>query len=82
MILPSSEFPHSIMKGGDAMKKMTISIGLLIAMLATAAFGAGQKFTCRETGKTMDKCCCEMKDGKFYCKLTKKTYDQCCCDVK
>jgi hypothetical protein len=44
--------------------------------------GAGQKMTCRETGKTMDKCCCEMKDGKFYCKLTKKTYDQCCCDMK
>ena len=36
----------------------------------------------RMTGKTMDKCCCEMKDGKFYCKLTKKTYDQCCCDTK
>jgi hypothetical protein len=45
-------------------------------------FGAGQKFTCRVTGKTMDKCCCEMEDGKFYCKLTKKTYDQCCCDMK
>ena len=70
------------MKRGDATKKMTLSIGLVVAMLATAAFGAGQKFTCRETGKTMDKCCCEMKDGKFYCKLTKKTYDQCCCDVK
>jgi len=51
-------------------------------MLATTAFGAGQKYTCRETGKTMDKCCCEMKNGKFYCKLTKKTYDQCCCDMK
>jgi hypothetical protein len=45
-------------------------------------FGAGQKFTCRVTGKTMDKCCCEMKDDKFYCKLTKTTYDQCCCDMK
>ena len=47
-----------------------------------SVFGAGQKMTCRETGKTMDKCCCETKDGKFYCKLTKKTYDQCCCDMK
>ena len=70
------------MKGGDATKKMTLSIGLVIAMLATAAFGAGQKFACRETGKSMDKCCCEMKGGKFYCKLTKKTYDQYCCDMK
>jgi hypothetical protein len=49
------------MKGGDATKKMTLSIGLVIAMLATDAFGAGQKFACRETGKWMDKCCCEIR---------------------
>jgi len=71
-----------MMKGGDEMKKAKLSVGLVLALLATSAFGAGQKMTCRETGKTMDKCCCEMKDGKFYCKLTKKTYDQCCCDMK
>jgi len=51
-------------------------------VLATSAFGAAQKTTCRVTGKTMDQCCCEMKAGKFYCKLTKKTYDKCCCDMK
>jgi len=51
-------------------------------LFAGIAFGAEQKMTCRVTGKTMDQCCCEMKDGKFYCKLTKKTYDQCCCDMK
>ena len=64
--------------------KTLLSIGLAVAVLATAALGAEQqkKITCRETGKTMDKCCCEMKDGKFYCKLTKKTYDKCCCDMK
>ena len=71
-----------MMEGGDHMKKRILRIGLVLALLATSAFGAGQKMTCRETGKTMHKCCCEMKDGKFYCKLTKKTYDQCCCDVK
>jgi hypothetical protein len=71
-----------MMKGGDHMKKRISSIGLVLALLATSAFGAGQKMTCRETGNAMDKCCCEMKDGKFYCKLTKKTYDQCCCDMK
>ena len=56
--------------------------GLILALLAATAFGAAQKWTCLETGKTMSKCCCEMKDGKFCCKLTKKTYDQCCCDMK
>ncbi len=64
------------------MKKKISKIGLILALLATSAFGAGQKMTCRVTDKTMDKCCCEMKDEKFYCKLTKKTYHHCCCDMK
>jgi len=63
------------------MKKMILSVGLAVALLATSGFGA-EKTTCRITGKTMDKCCCEMKAGKFYCKFTKKTYDECCCDMK
>ena len=71
-----------MVKGGDDMKKTILSVGLGFAILASSAFGAGQKYYCRETGKTLDKCCCEMKDGKFYCKLTKKIYDQCCCDIK
>ncbi len=54
------------------MKKAILSVGLVLALVATSAFAVGQKFTCRETGKTMDKCCCEMRGGKFYCKLTKK----------
>jgi hypothetical protein len=64
------------------MKNSILSIGLALAVLASSALGASQTITCRVTGKTMDKCCCEMKGGKFYCKLTKKTYDQCCCDMK
>jgi hypothetical protein len=63
-------------------KKAILSVGLVLAVLATSAFGAGQKMTCHVTGKTLEKCCCEMKAAKFYCKLTKKTYDQCCCDMK
>jgi hypothetical protein len=70
------------MKGGDYMKATIIRTGLILAVLAITAFGAEQKMTCRETGKTMDKCCCEMKDGKLYCPFTKKTYDKCCCDMK
>jgi hypothetical protein len=64
------------------MKNSILSIGLALAVFASSALGASQKITCRVTGKTMDKCCCEMKDGKFYCKLIKKTYGQCCCDMK
>jgi len=64
------------------MKNSILSASLAIAVLASSAFGAGQKITCRVTGKKMDQCCCEMKSGKFYCKLTKKSYDECCCDMK
>ncbi len=64
------------------MKKSILSVGLALAVLASSALGASQKVTCRVTGKTMDQCCCEMKNGKFYCKLTKKTYNECCCDMK
>jgi len=64
------------------MKMSILRAGVILALLATTAFGAEKKYTCRETGKTVDKYCCEMKDGKFYCKLTKKTYGKCCCDVK
>lgn len=61
--------------------KNSITVAL-ICLLPLSAFAAAQKTTCRVTGKTMDECCCEMKNGKFYCKLTKKTYDECCCDMK
>ena len=64
------------------MNKTILSVGVVAGLLASIAFGAEQKTTCRITGKTVDKCCCEMKDGKFYCTLTKKTYDQCCCDMR
>jgi hypothetical protein len=63
------------------MKTTLLRTGLILAMLATTAFGASQKMTCHVTGKTMDQCCCEMKDGKFYCTFTKKTYDKCCCSM-
>ena len=64
------------------MKKTLLNFGLALAVLATSISGAGQNITCRVTGKTMDKCCCETKHGKFYCKLNKKTYNQCCCEMK
>lgn len=71
-----------MVKEGDDMKESILAIGLAVAVLASTAFSGEQKTTCRITGKTMDKCCCEMKGAKFYCKLTKKTYDLCCCDMK
>jgi hypothetical protein len=62
--------------------KIMLMLLAVLAILLSSGFAQEKKMTCRVTGKTLDKCCCEMKNGKFYCKLTKKTYDDCCCDMK
>ena len=64
------------------MKNSIMAVALILALMAATVFAAPQKITCRITGKTMDQCCCEAKNGKLYCKLTKKTYEECCCDMK
>ena len=38
------------------------------------------KMRCTLTGKVVDKCCCEQRDGKTYCPLAGKTVDKCCCE--
>jgi len=37
------------------------------------------KMRCSLTGKEVDKCCCEKRDGKLYCTLAKKNVAKCCC---
>lgn len=46
------------------MKQSILTTAVIIAMFVSTAFGATGKITCRETGKTMNKCCCTVKDGK------------------
>ena len=38
------------------------------------------KLRCTLTGKVVDKCCCEQRDGKTYCPLAGKTVEKCCCE--
>jgi len=38
------------------------------------------KMKCKLTGKVVDECCCEQRDGKTYCPLANKTVDGCCCE--
>ena len=33
---------------------------------------------CTLTGKRIDACCCQMKDGALYCPLAKQKIDHCC----
>jgi hypothetical protein len=35
---------------------------------------------CKLTGKKLEKCCCETRDGKLYCPLAKKEIKECCCE--
>ncbi len=35
---------------------------------------------CSLTGKIVDKCCCEQREGKTYCTLAGKTVESCCCE--
>jgi len=38
------------------------------------------KLRCGLTGKVVDKCCCEPREGgKMHCTLAKKDVDKCCC---
>ena len=38
------------------------------------------KMRCTLTGKIVDKCCCEQREGKTYCPLAGKTVEKCCCE--
>lgn len=39
-----------------------------------------EKMKCSLTGKVVDKCCCEEREGKTYCTLAKKAVEKCCCN--
>ena len=54
------------------MRKLILSLGLVLVVLATSAFGAAQTTICRVTGKTMDQCCCEMKNESSTVRSPKK----------
>jgi hypothetical protein len=58
-----------------------MSVALLLLVLAgSATSGVPESgLICTLTGKKIDACCCQMKDGKLYCPLAKKTIETCCC---
>lgn len=62
--------------------RRVIAIAIL---LVTAGIGAGhtkatvKNLVCSLTGRTIETCCCQEKDGKLYCPLADKTIDDCCC---
>ena len=62
---------------------MMLAISLLLlagsASSRTASLESG--LMCTLTGKRIDACCCQQKDGKLYCPLAKRTIETCCCQL-
>jgi len=40
---------------------------------------SAQKLRCSLTGKTVDTCCCEQRQGKLHCTLADRDVATCCC---
>jgi hypothetical protein len=51
----------------------TLAIGAVVSVASAATM------KCTLTGKEVNTCCCEQKNGKPFCKLAKKEVDKCCC---
>ena len=58
-----------------------LSATLLLGSLLLASPAAPKKETlrCTLTNTTVEKCCCQQREGKLYCPLAKKTIETCCC---
>lgn len=52
-------------------------VGLLFAV--PPAPTAKPALRCTLTNQKMEKCCCQVREGKLYCPLAKKVIDACCC---
>jgi hypothetical protein len=47
---------------------------------ATEASAKAGKLRCSLTGKEVQKCCCEQREGgRLHCTLAKKDVEKCCC---
>ena len=57
----------------------SIAVALLLAGSASSAHLSESGVICTLTGKKIDACCCQLKDGTLYCPLAKTYIDACCC---
>ncbi len=56
-----------------------IAVSVLLTGTASSAHLSESGLICTLTGKKIDACCCQMKDGKLYCPLAKTYINACCC---
>jgi len=63
------------------MRRLIISIAVSLLLAGSAAPASPSGLICTLTGKKIEACCCQLKDGKLYCPLAKKTIEACCCKL-
>ena len=61
------------------MRRLIISTTVLLFLAGSATLALQSGLICTLTGKKIDACCCQLKDGKLYCPLAKTYIDACCC---
>jgi hypothetical protein len=62
--------------------RLIMALGMLLVLAGSANsrnISSESGLICTLTGKKIDACCCQLKDGKLYCPLAKKTIESCCC---
>jgi hypothetical protein len=59
----------------------SLSLVLLFANAGSSRTAISEEsgLICTLTGKKIEACCCQEKDGALYCPLAKQTIDHCCC---
>ena len=64
------------------MRRLIMSSAVLLLLAGSANswnVASESGLICTLTGKKIEACCCEQKDGKLYCPLAQKTIESCCC---
>jgi len=56
-----------------------IAVALLLAGCVSSGHVSEPGLMCTLTGKKIDACCCQLKDGQLYCPLAQTYIDHCCC---
>jgi hypothetical protein len=67
------------------MQKVLLMSVLVLFLVGTLAAQQGKETAgvmCKLTGKKVEKCCCETRDGNLYCPLAKKEIKECCCETE
>jgi len=76
---------HILLAQETSAMRLIMGFAISLVMLAGSASSRNTSsefgLMCTLTGKRIDACCCQQKDGKLYCPLAKQTIQACCCHL-